>query len=296
MAPWSPGTIALPSSNYGATQGWAFSWLAPQQRRHPYLPRARHRRGRLGRRSFRRLQHHRRRHPAQRRLEPDRQPGACAPRSARRSAGWCRSSGTATDDSAGVNRVQVLFGDPGATWQDAELEREPAQAWKMYYALPAFDADNEAVVDPTGQHSFIMRAYDRAGNVVTSASVQIRIDQTAPANTLTTPANIATQTVIGQPITIGGAVSRDRQRSRPASPRRRSPSRPRALTNALGNPLLLMPLDDPLGAQHVRATIRAAASPAPAATRPARPPARLGASAPPCSSTARRRRRSRSRR
>ena len=160
----------------------------------------------------------------------------------------------------------------------------------MYYVLPAFDANNNALTDPTGQYSFTMRAYDRAGNVFTSSPVQIRIDQSAPANTLTTPPNIAAQTVIGQQITIGGAVA-ENGTIKTGIASSEIAFTPQSVTNVLGSPLLLMPLDDAPGAAR-STTTRATASQALAAA-PARSPVRLGASAAPPASTPRRRRRSR---
>ncbi len=104
-------------------------------------------------------------------------------------------SGTATDNSAGVDHVEAMINGFGERWQIPEYD--PAtRRWQMYYTLPGFDATNNAVVDPTGQYTFVMRAYDKSGNVRISAPVQLRIDQQAPATTLDTPASITTDTVI----------------------------------------------------------------------------------------------------
>ena len=74
------------------------------------------------------------------------------------------------------------------------LERAEFTApnWQIYYALSGFDPDNETRIDPTGQYTYQIRVTDRAGNVFVSSPHQVRIDQTAPALTLDTPAGIGT--------------------------------------------------------------------------------------------------------
>ncbi len=144
----------------------------------------------------------------------------------------------------------MQFDQPGASWQDAELDAA-GTSWKMYYGLPTFGAGNEASVNPTGQYSFSIRAYDRAGNVFTSAPVQIKIDQTAPATTLITPADIAARTAINEPITIGGAVN-EQGTVQTGIASAEIAFTPESVVSALGAPALLLPLDDPLGATSFR--------------------------------------------
>ena len=79
---------------------------------------------------------------------------------------------------------------------------------EFFIRSPALTAITTPLPTRRDSTAFLMRATDRAGNVTeTTQPVQVRIDQDAPTLTLDTPANIATQTVISSPITLGGTVN-----------------------------------------------------------------------------------------
>src|SRR5262249_29884458 len=81
--------------------------------------------------------------------------------------------------------------------------------------------------------------------------IQIRVDQTAPANTLDTPTGIAAQTVISQPIAIGGTVV-ETGTIRTGIAASEVAFTPQSVARAPGDPALLIWLDDPLRAQTSR--------------------------------------------
>jgi len=167
--------------------------------------------------------------------------------------------GSYSDADSGIDKVEILFSNAGADWQQAELVTS-TQRWRILYRLPNY-LNQELIVNPSGQYSFEMRATDKAGNVSATtiqtarrtestaaiAAVQIRVDQTPPSNTLDTPANIATLTKINSPITIGGAVTEQGAiQTGIRSTEVAFTSQAQAIL--LSDPLLLMGLDDPLGA------------------------------------------------
>ncbi len=70
-------------------------------------------------------------------------------------------SGGAADAADGLSAVEGLVTPDGDGWQPAALN---GGLWTLDYALPFTGADGEAITDPTGQYTLLLRAADSLGN------------------------------------------------------------------------------------------------------------------------------------
>lgn len=115
---------------------------------------------------------------------------------------------------SGVRAVQVLLEGVGEVsgqgWQTATLAAPGANSsdWSIDYVLPAFNDQGEAVLDPTGEYYFMMRAIDNAGNITPDPMIEtrlLRIDNSAPIASVTDTGPGGG--VITQSLTIGGVIT-----------------------------------------------------------------------------------------
>jgi hypothetical protein len=96
-------------------------------------------------------------------------------------------SGTVSETLSGVSAVEGQLAPNGDGWQAAELDGDH---WRLTYTLPAFDAEGDALVDPSGRYSVSLRASDMAGNTTASGdylALPFQIDTTPPLAELTYP-------------------------------------------------------------------------------------------------------------
>ena len=247
--PFRPAMLETPVSVEGSTQGWSFTLQAPETEGTTLEVRVRGTDavGWLGTAS------------APFTITVDNTPPAVSgiPSGVLRASGeqdqlFVPMTGTVSDGASGVEQVDVLLDIPGSSWQAAEIVISD-NSWKILYALPEFGVDNEAIADPTGRHSFIVRASDRVGNVATSAPVALDIDQSAPVATLTSPTDIGNRSTISQPITIGGAL-REVGDAQSGIASANIAWTTRDLVDALANATLVLGLDDPVGTTSFRDT------------------------------------------
>jgi len=93
-------------------------------------------------------------------------------------------SGSAADAAGSLSAVEGLVTPNGGDWQPAVLN---GGLWTLDYALPFADAGGEAITDPTGQYTLLLRATDNLGNQTPQADalqVQFQIDATPPVAAL----------------------------------------------------------------------------------------------------------------
>jgi hypothetical protein len=121
--------------------------------------------------------------------------------------------GVTTPPGSGVRSVEVLLegsaGVAGRAWQTATLTRTvDTWNWNIDYVLPSFNNENETMVDPTGEYTFLTRATDEVGNRTPEPfylGVPIRIDNTAPIAVITDTGSATA--LITRPLDIRGVIT-----------------------------------------------------------------------------------------
>ena len=94
----------------------------------------------------------------------------------------------------------------GRAWQTATLTRDvDTWNWNTDYVLPFFNNENDAMVDPSGEYTFLTRATDEVGNRTPEPfylGIPIRIDNTAPIAVITDTGSATA--LITRPLDISG--------------------------------------------------------------------------------------------
>jgi hypothetical protein len=115
---------------------------------------------------------------------------------------------------SGVRVVQVLLEGLGEVagqgWQTATLSAPGANNsdWSIDYLLPVVNNAGEAILNPTGEYQFKMRAIDGAGNVTPDPQIETRllgIDNSVPLASVTDTGPGGG--VITQSLAIGGVIT-----------------------------------------------------------------------------------------
>lgn len=158
-----------------------------------------------------------------------------------------RLSGAASDPGAGasgVALVEVQVTPNGAGFLPAELS---GGRWQIDYPIDGVDAGGAALIDPSGDYTFTVRAVDVAGNRTPAAQQAVgsfTLDNRPPSITLD---GVGTTRLITQTQTLGGAVTDGRPGGQGVAAVEIAFT-PVALARAIGDALLALPFDERPGA------------------------------------------------
>ncbi|GIK56874.1 MAG: DUF11 domain-containing protein [Chloroflexi bacterium] len=173
-------------------------------------------------------------------------------------------SGTVSDPpvggspGSGVGRVEVWLEPLSNGWQTAVLT---GNNWNIAYALAATDNSGNAVVEPTGQYTVTIRAFDNVENVADEAAYlvfPVRVDNSAP-QTQFDPVGLETAvispnetaitrtTFISQPLTFTGLITDATNAVGAGVDELQIAFVPASLLDTLAAPNLLMYFNEPAG-------------------------------------------------
>jgi hypothetical protein len=110
-------------------------------------------------------------------------------------------SGSVRDTGSGLSSVEVNLTPNSGGWQTAKVDMT-AGTWAIDYSLAAFDSDGSALLDPSGEYTFTVRAADAVGNVTPENQYltrRVRLDAAPPLAQLTT--------IGGQPVSAVSMIS-----------------------------------------------------------------------------------------